>query len=156
MTSSPVPKPDAVRRGVIVTLELFASSPCQRLLAGDYSPDEVAFELCRFWFEVIYVPSIRNANGLKGNRRADDETAFWNCFSGEERKSLERFHRFLELRFDMRPETARANDVFPIGELWESIGRDASHLLEELGQPPVSRRQLPADIRSRLESRLRG
>ncbi len=94
--------------------------------------DELAFELCRVWFDDIYAPGSRYIDGLKGNYSTAEAEKFWESFTKEERAALERFHRFFELRLEMLPKKARAREIFPQNDLWDSTTRDAGHVLEAL------------------------
>lgn len=102
--------------------------------------ERLSFELCRLWFDRIYVPGIRYLDGLKGNRSEEAVKQFEACFTEAERKALARFHHFLELRIDMLPNTIRERHVFPLNDTWQHIVKDASYLLGELATDPETLR----------------
>jgi hypothetical protein len=124
------------RREVILFLGLLSSLDCQQALARSLSSETVTFELCRLWFDEIYSPGRSYLDGLKGDRSPDEIEQFWTGFTDDEQAALKRFHRFFELRMEMLPDEARARESFPENDLWISITRDASHLLETLGSDP--------------------
>lgn len=124
---------NTVRNRVVLFLALLASRECQEACREFLPSDKLAFELCRLWFDEIYVPGSRYLDAFKGDRSAADVAQFQEYFADEEQAALERFHRFLELRLDMLPEHAKKQGVFPQNDLWQSIVRDAGHVLEALG-----------------------
>ena len=122
----------AVRDRVIDFLLLFTSEKCRKALSVSMPPQRVAYELARIWFEEIYVPSIRYLDSLKGDYSENDVAAFEESFDVEELVTMERFHRFFELRFDMLAERVKSSGEFPQTESWQNIIKDAGYLLEDL------------------------
>jgi len=123
---------EAVRRRVTLFLLFFSSDRCVAAASVLLSPGRVAFDLCRLWFDDIYVPSTRYMDGLKGDRSATDVQQFERAFSSDELLSLERFHAFLELRLDMLSDAHRRDRIFPPSDLWDNVMRDARYLAETL------------------------
>ena len=123
---------NTTRQRVILFLAFLSSPECQEACARHITGEELGFELCRLWFDDIYVPGGRYIDGWKESRSRADGEQFWATFTEEEQAALERFHRFLELRLDMLPDEALRQEVFPQNNLWMSITRDASHALEAL------------------------
>jgi hypothetical protein len=127
---------------VLVFLSFFTSIESQQTLAPHLAPETRAYELSRIWFDDVFVPGIRYLEGIKGDRDENASTEFKSYFTEEEWKYIERFHRFLELRIDMIPESYRRKRQLPGNNLWESIVRDAAYLLELLEPDPQKRRRL--------------
>ena len=120
------------RKRVLLFLALMSSEEAQEACAEGVDRERLAFELCRVWIEEIFVPGWTRLDGIKGDRDARAADRFWAAFDGEERKALERFHRFVELRVDMLAEEDRRNRRFPQNDRWENLMRDASNTLEAL------------------------
>lgn len=144
----PENQPQNIRERVIDFL-LFLSSEehwlaSRRLIA----PELLAFELSRLWFNEIYAPGRCYLESLKGDFSQEKAQEFRNYFSDEEMESLERFHRFFELRIEMLPEAARQQGIFPESDAWRNVMRHAAYLAEEL-EPDAEKR------RSRLAKYLR-
>jgi len=102
--------------------------------------EKLAYELARIWFNEIYSPGIRYIGSLKGDFSPQEAQDFQEHFSEEELESLERFHRFFELRMDMLPESARQAEIFPENDAWRNIMRHARYLAEEL-EPDAEKRR---------------
>lgn len=132
------------RGRVTAFLALLSSDRSREVLAGFIDPQHLAFELCRVWFDVIYVPGIAYFEGLKGDYSKAAAQNFCDVFDDDELASLERFHRFFELRVDMLRNQAREAGRFPQTDLWRNLVKDAGYLLEDL-EPQ------PAELRRRLE-----
>lgn len=125
-------KTNTSRQRVILYLAFLSSRDCQSICSRFAKAEKLAFQLCRLWFDEIYTPGTRYIDGLKGTRSEVEADEFWSDFTEEERMALERFHRFLELRIDMLPADAKEREIFPQNDLWISVTRDASHVLEAL------------------------
>lgn len=112
---------------------------CGRLLG----PELLAAELCRLWFDDVYVPGERYLHGLKGDRNAEAARRFDACFTVEELITLERFHGCLELRLDLAANRLHGRAFFPQNDSWRSLRRDAARLLDDLApEPEYLRRSL--------------
>lgn len=120
------------RDRVVVFLLFLTSDSCLRILSQHLPPERIAFEMCRVWFDEIYVPGNRYMDGFKGDWNAADVAAFSEHFSDEELAALERFHAFLDLRLGMVTS--------PTGDMWQNIIRDAQYLVEDL-EPDAHRRR---------------
>ena len=138
----------AIRDRVIDFLLLFSSEKCRMALAMTMPAERVAYELAKIWFEQIYTPSIRYLDSLKGDYSEQAVAEFEEAFDVEELITMERFHRFFELRFDMAAARVTASGEFPQTESWQNIIKDAGYLLEEL----IPR---AADRQARLEKILK-
>lgn len=136
----------ATRERLSVFLTVLSVDPCPYAERYGYRPERLAFELCRCWFDDLYVPSTRYLDGWKGDHSAAAVRQFWACFSEEERAALERFHRFLELRIEMLPEAARRRSVFPLTDAWQHVVRHAGYLLDDLDLDPEHRHRLQAEV----------
>lgn len=114
--------------------------------------EKLAYELARMWFNEIYSPGIRYIDSLKGDFSPQKALDFQENFTEEEAESLERFHRFFELRMDMLPESVKQAGIFPENDAWLNIMRHARYLAEEL-EPEAEKRQnrLEKYIRKRLD-----
>ncbi len=132
---------DNTRERVIFFLLFLTSQDAQQTFHRQVRPEKLAYELCRIWVEEIYAPSERYLTSLKGDYSKKKAAAFEDCFEVEELISLERFHRFIELRFDMLPEKYKQTQIFPINASWENITKDANYLLEELEPKANTRRE---------------
>ncbi len=137
-----------IRDRVVDFLLLFSSEKCRKALAMTMPAERVAYELARIWFEQIYTPSIRYLDSLKGDFSEQAVVEFEEAFDVEELITMERFHRFFELRFDMIASRVKASGEFPQTESWQNIIKDAGYLLEEL----IPR---AADRKARLEKILK-
>lgn len=144
----PETQPQNIRDRVIDFLLFLASEKHWRASRRLIAPELLAFELSRLWFDEIYAPGGRYLESLKGDFSQEKAQEFRSYFSDEEMESLERFHRFFELRIDMLPETARQKGIFPESDAWRNIMRHAAYLAEEL-EPDAEKR------RSRLQKYLR-
>lgn len=89
-------------------------------------------ELCRLWIEEIYVPGVRNLDGLKGHRDERAVRLFEASFSERESEFLHQFHRFLELRLQMLLKRLPEERLFPHGDFWQNIFRHARNILQEI------------------------
>jgi hypothetical protein len=140
--------PDAAALGksreqVLLFLTFLTSEACWQACSRALPPDRLALALCRLWFDEIYVPSMRYLDGLKGDRSEDAVRRFQACFTPPELTTLERFHRFFELRMDLLAPAAGQPLRIVERDVWRSILKDASYVLEELTDDPVPlRRQL--------------
>jgi hypothetical protein len=136
-------------RDRVIDFFLFLSSEeCLNACRGLDSWEKLAYELARVWFNEIYTPGIGYINSLKGDFSPEKAQAFQDCFTEEEMESLERFHRFFELRMDMLPESAKRQEIFPENDAWHHVMRHACYLAEEL-EPDAEKR------RNRLEKYIR-
>ena len=100
MPELPFPEKAEIRTRVLDTLVLFRHADKLSTVRPDMSGEQIAFELCRLWFDQVYAPSLRYMDGLKGDGDPRASESFTDAFSDEEFSWLERFHRFLELRVD--------------------------------------------------------
>jgi hypothetical protein len=129
---------------VLDALSLFASSDQMASIRPDLQPGRYGYLLCEMWFDAVYVPGTRYMDGLKGDRDPAAADAFLALFDEDEERWLERFNRFLELRVDRLSKSDREAGVFPPGERWSSIQRDAGYLIELLGGNPRKGKALEA------------
>lgn len=149
MTTKNNPYPQDTRDRVIDFLLFLASEECLNASQQGLVPwEKLAYELARIWFNEIYSPGIRYIDALKGDFSPQEAQDFQENFSEEELESLERFHRFFELRVDILPESARRAEIFPENDAWRNIMRHARYLAEEL-EPDAEKR------RSRLAKYIR-
>lgn len=141
------------RDRVTVILAFLSSDACREACHEVVSPDRLAYEWCRLWFDEIYVPSLRYLDGLKGDRSEQAVEQFEACFASEEVEALERFHRFLELRVDRLSDEAHERERFPQTDAWDSVVRHAGYVLEDLEgvEPEEIRRQLTTVVRILIE-----
>ena len=116
------------------TLVLIHRSEHLVSIRPDVPPENIAFSLCRLWFDHVFTPSRRYIDGWKGDLDPEATAEFIAAFTEEEYGWLERFHRFLELRIDRLSEKQKKEDVFPINDTWKGITRDAGNLLDLLDQ----------------------
>lgn len=139
----------SIRDRVIDFLLFLSSEECLGASRQGFVPwEKLAYGLARIWFNEIYSPGIRYIGTLKGDFSPQEAQEFQENFSEEELESLERFHRFFELRMDILPESARRAEIFPENDAWRNIMRHARYLAEEL-EPDAEKR------RSRLEKYIR-
>jgi hypothetical protein len=132
----------SVRDRVVLFLLFLTSDACRDTLAQQIPEDRIIFELCRVWFDEIYVPGPRYLDGLKGDLSEERIAAFAEHFSDEEFAALERFHAFFELRMDMQPDRVIRDRSFPKSDLWMNIVRDARYVVEDLDPDSERRRVL--------------
>lgn len=133
-------RPTSTRDRVVLFLLFLTSDACRRSLARRIPEDRIIFELCRVWFDEIYVPGPRYLDGLKGDLTAERVAEFASHFTDEEFESLERFHAFFELRMDMQPEKVLRDRSFPDSDLWQNVVRDARYIVEDL-EPNAEKRR---------------
>jgi hypothetical protein len=126
----------ATRQRVLDALSLIALSDVLPTLRPDLEPENAAFQMCRTWFDEVYVPGTRYMHGIKGDRDPERAETFAGAFSEDENRWLERFNRFLELRVDRNGSSAREEGMFPAGEPWRAVIKDAGYLVELLGGNP--------------------
>lgn len=139
----------SIRDRVIDFLLFLSSEECLSACRQSLVPwEKLAYELARIWFNEIYSPGIHYIGSLKGDFSPQEAQEFQENFSEDELASLERFHRFFELRMDMLPESARRAEIFPENDAWRNIMRHARYLAEEL-EPDAEKR------RNRLEKYIR-
>ncbi len=117
-----------IRRRVLVALAVIGRP---ELLGGasGLTKEQIGFELCRLWFEVVYTPALWTVDGLKGDRHSAGVDRFWEAFEDDERNYLERFNRFIELRLEMTPEELRLQRAID-PDRWDGVTRDARNTLE--------------------------
>lgn len=125
--------PDPVRERVLDALSLIAASDRIAAVRPDLPPGRIPYLLCQMWFDAVYVPGTRYMDGLKGDRIESEARRFLGGFDEDEERWLERFNRFLELRVDRLTPSNRADRIFPDGERWGNVVRDAGHLIDLLG-----------------------
>lgn len=135
-------------------LALLSSEEALRLLSGWMPPEKAAFEMCRAWFDKIYVPSDTYLDGLRGDRSQDAVNAFCALFDDDELSAMARFQRFFELRMAMVPESAKQAGRIPLNDSWQALVQHAAYLLDDLGVDGDTarleqlRRLRDADVRS--------
>jgi hypothetical protein len=105
-------------------------------------PERLAFELCRIWFDDIYIVGHRYFDGLKGDFSPEGAAEFRAQFTSIELEALDRFSQFLELRLEMLPQRVRTSERIPDNDTWRNLVKDAAYLLEDLDPrtAPRSRR----------------
>ena len=128
------------RDRLILFLLFLTSDSCLEILKQHIPAERISFEMCRLWFDEIYVPGKRYMDGLKGDQNEEEVAAFSELFTDEELATLERFHAFLDLRLDMVSERVLGSRSFPAGDMWQNIVRDARYLVEDL-EPDAERRR---------------
>lgn len=154
------------RERVIAYLALLTSREVRSDLGERLGHEHLAFELCRLWFDEVYVAGNRYFEGLKGDFSQEDASRFRQAFSNEEIAALERFSRFLELRLQMVPDAILKKKRIPETDAWLSLLKDAAYLLDDLDpdytlrKPYLkawtgSRSEMPEDLR-RLDDRATG
>lgn len=137
------------RERIATYLTLMASDSARAALTRWIDQDRLAFELCRIWFDEIYIPSRRYFDALKGDFSEEAAERFKSAFSDDEIAALERFSRFLELRMEMLSGAARSSRRVPNNDAWQSLVRHAFYLLDDL-EPDAEYR------RARLAENLTG
>lgn len=131
-------------RGLVVTyLALLSSDAARDALGRLIPPERLAYELCRIWFDEIFIAGHRYFDGLKGDFSQEAADRFRNAFTDEELAAIERFSRFLELRLEMLSNPTVKVGRIPDNDAWRSLVRDAGYLLDDLDpEGPVRRRRL--------------
>lgn len=140
------------RDRVVTFLSLLASEAATKALGDVIDPERLAFELCRIWFDDIYVAGNRYFEGLKGDYSQVAADRFCRNFQPDELAAIERFSRFLELRLDMLPRKAFDEQRIPNNDAWRSLVRDAGYLLEDLEPRAVVRRRRLSDWLAIIEA----
>ena len=130
--TSPVAEKREYRKEVVAFLQLIASFDRQENADLGVPPEDVPAELCRFWFDDIYLPSENYFDAPKGDISAEAVSDFEASFSDDDLLALARFHRFLELRLEMLPEVEHRFKCLYESELWEDVMKDAQNTLELL------------------------
>jgi hypothetical protein len=120
------------RERVITYLTLLSSEAGRQTLSQIVEPERLAFELCRIWFDDIYIAGHRYFDGLKGDFSPDAAEVFRSAFTTSELAALERFSQFLELRLDMLPKSDLTSRRIPDNDTWRNFVKDARYLLEDL------------------------
>ncbi len=141
-----------IREQVVLFLLFITSEDCLQTYENTISQEKLAFELSRIWFDEIYIPGmIYLVDGLKGNFSEKKAGEFEKCFTEKEFKSLERFHRFFELRMDMLSKDNKKKGIIPQNDSWQHLKRHASYLAAEL-EPNADekKKQLENLVRGRL------
>ena len=113
------------RLEVMTALRSFAaltSTPSSSSLAAAFLPEE----LCRLWFDEVYLASERYFDSAKGDVNQSLVAHFLQQFSAEECRALERFHRSLEIRLEL---VEKHGQQLAESELWRNICRDAGNTL---------------------------
>ena len=139
------------RERVATYLTLLASDSAREALTRWIDHDRLAFELCRIWFDDIYVPSRRYFDALKGDYSEEAAQRFNSYFSSEELAGLERFTRFLELRMEMLPGAARSSRRMANNDAWQSLVRHAFYMLDDLEPDAEYRRARLAESLANLD-----
>lgn len=131
------------RERVVTYLSLLSSDTAREALRHHIAPERIAFELCRVWFDEIFVAGRRYFDGLKGDYSQEAADRFCNAFTAQELAAIQRFSQFLELRLDMLPDHAVAARRIPDSDAWRNLVRDAGYLLDDLDpQARVRRKRL--------------
>ena len=130
--TSPVAEKRDYRREVLAFLQLLASADRQECADLGVPIEDVPAELCRFWFDDIYIPSENYFDALKGDISEQQIAEFEACFTEDDLLALARFHRFLELRLDMLPEIEDRYKSLNNSQLWQDVMKDAKNTLELL------------------------
>lgn len=121
------------RETVILYLLLLTSEESLEALHQLQTPERLAYELARIWFDEVYLPGERYfLGGLKGDISDESITRFREFFSDDELKSMERFHRFFELRIEMLSPSSRIKKIFPQNDSWHHVIKDANYLLQDM------------------------
>lgn len=120
------------RERVITYLTLLSSEASRQTLTQIVEPERLAFELCRTWFDDIYIAGHRYFDGLKGDFSPNAAEVFYSAFTAGEMAALERFSQFLELRLDMLPKSDLVARRIPDNDTWRNFVKDARYLLEDL------------------------
>ncbi len=143
---------EKIRDQVIVFLLFLTSEKSLKVCHKFVSPEKLAFELARIWFDEIYVPGIRYLEGgLKGDYSEEAVDEFEDSFTDDELDALERFHLFFELRLQMIPDSSIKTGIWPQNESWRNIIKDAGHLLQALEPDAESKRtRLAGIVKERL------
>lgn len=142
-----VSKTHDYRERVAEYLTLMASEAAQDELGRWIDRDRLAFELCRIWFDDIYLPSRRYFEGLKGDYNEEAAALFRADFSQDELAELERFTRFLELRMEMLSDgKARSSGRMSNTDGWQSLMRHAWYVLDDLEPDAEFRRARLAEV----------
>ena len=131
---------NSIREGVIFFLMFLTNEKVQQVFHRYKAPEKLAYEMLQTWFEEIYVPSERYLDSLKGDLSKENVETFEDNFDVEELVSMERFHRCLELRYDMLPDKYKAAQSMPLNTAWKNIVKDGWYLLEEL-EPDIAKRR---------------
>lgn len=128
------------RERVATYLALLSSDGCRETLGRLIDPERLSFELCRLWFDEVYLPGISYFDGLKGDVSSQAVLHFNESFDDEELAAMERFHRFFELRVEMLRNQIRAAGRFPDTDLWRNLTKDAGYLLEDIDPNAATRK----------------
>lgn len=139
------------RERVATFLTLMASESAREALGRWIDQDRLAFELCRIWFDEIYLPSRRYFDALKGDYSEAAADRFRTAFSADELAGLERFTRFLELRMEMLSSDARSARRVPNNDAWQGLVRHAFYMLDDLEPDSEYRRARLSEDLSRLD-----
>lgn len=140
------------RERVATYLTLLASDAAREMLGRYIDRDRLAFELCRIWFDDIYVPSRRYFDTLKGDFSEEAVERFNAAFRDDERAGLERFSRFLELRMEMLSSAARSLRRMPNNDAWQGLVRHAVYMLDDLEPDAEYRKARLADAVAGMDS----
>lgn len=138
------------RERVAACLTFMACGGAQEVLGRWINREQLAFELCRIWFDEVYVLGRRYLDAWKGDYSEEAASHFRSAFSADEIKALERFNRFLELRVEMLSRDARSNGRFPDNDAWKGIARDAFYVLDDLEPDAAYRRARLAEAVAEL------
>jgi len=141
MSDLPFPERSEIRSRVLDALVLFRHADRLAAVRPAMTGEQIAFELCRLWFDRIYTPGIRYMDGLKGDSDPEARARFEEAFSDEEFAWLERFNRFLELRVDRLTLAQKSKEIFPDNDTWRGIMRDAGNLLDLMDVDPDRKRR---------------
>lgn len=111
------------RSQLFEALELIALSSQQQLTSSQL------IELCKLWFDDIYVPSKSYFDALKGDYWDVHAENFISCFSEDELELLARFHRFFELRIEILRKEDDTLKTIADSTHWKHIVKDAKNTL---------------------------
>lgn len=140
------------RERVITYLTLVVSGAARQSLGRLMEPERLAFELCRVWFDDIYIAGRRYFEGMKGDFSPEGANRFRSAFTADELAALERFNQFLELRLEMLPKSDLASRRIPNNDTWRNFVKDASYLLADLDPHTEARSRRLAERLSNIDA----
>ena len=138
MSSKAAAAPRDFREEVLAFLALLSSSEIQNRELQRIAPEERPGELCRLWFDEVYVPSHCYRDSIKGDASEEAVAQFWSVFSADEKLQLERFHQFITLRVEMLPNGPHRFVALHESPAWRNISQDAKNTFELLSEPGLS------------------
>jgi len=155
MSAKSEPDQPSVREHVLDALALIHLSAVVFVKRSDMPPEQIAYELLRYWLDDVYSPGLRYMEGYKGDRSPTEVALFEESFTEEEFAWLERFNRFLELRIDRLRPAEREEEQFPIKDTWNGIVRDAGNLIALMEPDRYTGKARLDRVRSEINTRAR-